>query len=370
MAAFAPALVIRDERIGGVAVVGVRARAFAFTCGAADVAAEQQEQVGVGLQGIVDGRALGAEAAGRGGGAHVVGDGDDAAVGVGGQHLVGPRQQCLRRRGVVLEVEHHEVQAPRAEEVEVVVVVGSVMAGVILAPREMRHAEVLVVVGRGPGGRADRRLLVVAHRHAVGHAVGKLGAHGVLQAVHRIGGVIPLRDIGGSVPVVHEVAELGHIRDVARHPVRDRPFGLRDHHLLGPAVVLRRVILGVRHHHHGEIGRGALRQPPVIPDGEIGAAGLGDADLKRRGVADVDGVARGEDQRRVRGGGHTGHCPDQESQAQGSNVFHKAALELQAAGATRAVRRRRRESTHPTAESGSSMFATTHAVIRKPILHE
>jgi len=228
-------------------------------------------------------------------------DNDGAPVGVVGQHRIAPRQHFRRRVGIVLEIQHDKVQPADAEKIIMIVVVGAIVARVILAPGKVRHAKKPVIVAGGStDGVPIRRLLVVAHGHAIGHAIRKLRPRPVFQAVHGIGRVIPLRDVGGGVPVVDNIAELGHVRDVAGRPVVNRPFRLGNHHLLRAVVSLRRVILSVGHDHDAEIRphrRGGCFAP-VKGHAEIARQGLGNGHLQKRRHSQVLGLGIGRHPRR------------------------------------------------------------------------
>ena len=77
---------------------------------------------------------------------------DSVAVGVGLQQAVAPAQLRRVRTGVVFEVQGNEVQTACAEQVEVIVIGGSIMAAVIRPSREVGDTEELVVEGGGAGG--------------------------------------------------------------------------------------------------------------------------------------------------------------------------------------------------------------------------
>jgi len=293
VAAIGPALVILHQGPDGMAIVGILAPALA-----GDMAAQKQEQVGVAFERVIDGVRLGAPNHRRLGIAKVVRHDDGAPVGVGGQHLVSPGQQFRGRIGVILEIQHQEVQPADAEDIVVVIIVRPIVPRVVFAPGKMRHAEILVVVGGGAHIRcshraarrpADRRQLVVAHRHAVGDAIGQLGAHRVLQAVHGVGRVIPLFNVGRGVAIVRNIPELGHVGDIARKTIADGPFGLGNHHLFLSAGQFSRVHLGIRHDRNAEIRPGMHRGrlPPIERHRQVAGQGIGHPRLQVRRGADV-----------------------------------------------------------------------------------
>ena len=113
-------LIIGHQRGHAVAIEDIRAGPFAV-----HMAGKHEEEVGVGPEGVVDGRALRAQSRGRGGTANVVAHHHGQAVRVGAQKIVGPVEHQGIRVHVKLQIDGDEIQAAGAEEVEVVVVVRS-----------------------------------------------------------------------------------------------------------------------------------------------------------------------------------------------------------------------------------------------------
>ena len=142
-----------------------------------------------------------------------------APVGVGAQDLISPRQHGGVRIVVVFEIKHDEIHPSGAEEVEMIVIVGAIMARVIGASGKVIRPEVLVVINGGRGRpAADRFLVVVADGNTVRDSLRQQSASRTLDPIHRIGGVAPFGDIcaaGFEVAVLDDVSELRDISDIA-----------------------------------------------------------------------------------------------------------------------------------------------------------
>ena len=271
-----------------VAVVDVLPAAFSR-----NVTAQHQEQVRMSLERIVGRLALRTEAGGVAGVAEEVAEDDRSAVVVGRQQIVGPGEDGRVRRGVVLERDDDEVHPADAEQVVPVVVVRAVVAPVVGATREMRRAEVLVVEGRGAVGVAIRGLVVVPHAHAERQALGQTRGRGVLEHAQRGAGALPLDIVASVVAVLHAVAEVAGVDDVARHAVVHDPIGLGLEDRVRAAIELPGVVLGVGESDEREVRARARRGGTAVEgDRQAPAIRIRDRHVERRGGRHAGGMIR------------------------------------------------------------------------------
>ena len=129
----------------GVALEHIAAPPLAF-----DMPAEEQEQIGILLEGGVDSLPLRAEVGRIVAVDHPMAGDDGAAVRIGFEQAIGPSEHRLiacRLPGVVLQVEDDEIEAAGAEELVAVVIVSPVVAAIIVAPLEAVRAKVLIESG-------------------------------------------------------------------------------------------------------------------------------------------------------------------------------------------------------------------------------
>ena len=124
-----------------------------------------------------------------------MGDDDRTAVGVRVQNCICPIEHRLAHAGVILEVDNDEIHPPCAEEIEMIVIVRAVVAGVIRAPIEVIRSEILIIIDSRAGGIADRLFIMIANSDTIGNALGQQGARWIFDAVQRIGGVPPFRRV-------------------------------------------------------------------------------------------------------------------------------------------------------------------------------
>src|SRR5690606_2642104 len=148
--------------------------------------------------------------------------------------------------GVVLQVDHQDLEVPGHHADPALLVAAAVVPAVVRAPGEAIDAEVQVEVGDLTGG-AGAVLVVVAHADAVGHAVGQRGL-GVLEPGHGRTGDRPLL---GRRAVVDDVAVVDHGQDVVALAVVADPLGLIVEVVGAPGVggVHVGVVLRVGQHH-------------------------------------------------------------------------------------------------------------------------
>ena len=245
----------------GAPVVNVSPFAFAVRV---HMAAQHQEQVRIHLEPVVDGLSLRAEGAALPAVHDPMADQDALPVAVRLEQLIGPGQlRRVGRRGrVILKVNHDELDPAGLEQLEVVVVVRAVVASVIGPPEEVSLAKILVVERGGASRGANGRLVVVAHRHAVGDAEVKEGGQRILQLIERVGGGAPFDVVPAIVPVLHAVAELRHKRDVARRGVGHDPIGLRLEDRWAAAVEAGGIELRVGQGDDGEVRPHRRCRPP------------------------------------------------------------------------------------------------------------
>ena len=216
------------------------------------------------LERRVDGLALRPEGAGIAGVDDVVAGDDCAAVGVGRQQAVSPREHGGIGRGVVLEANDDEIKTAGAEQLVMIVVVRAIVPAVVAASREARAAEVLVVERRGTVGVADRRLVVIADAHTKRDAVHELRGGRILERLHRTVGIDPLDRVATVVAILDAVAQLDDSDDIARDPVGDNPTRLRIEHRRRAAIQARGVVLRVGQADQREVG---ARAPARRRDG-------------------------------------------------------------------------------------------------------
>ncbi|OQB88309.1 MAG: hypothetical protein BWX84_03131 [Verrucomicrobia bacterium ADurb.Bin118] len=256
--------------------------------------AQHQEEIRMALERVVNGRSLGAEVAGGGIAPRGMGDHHRAPVRVRRQHAVGPVQDGAAV-AAILEVEYDEIQPANAEEIVVTVVVLAKIPAIPGPVAEMIPAEILVVKGGGAVRIIRRGLIVVTDGQTVRDAVGQQRPRGILQPVHRVGGVTPLGRVGLAaldVAILHDVAQVRDIDDVVRHPVGDDPLGLGEPHLLHRLSLCGRfagVVLRIRQHHETKIrsGKRSRRFASIEGHREIARRGVGHGNTQIDGGAEV-----------------------------------------------------------------------------------
>ena len=190
--------------------------------------AQHEEEIGIALECVEDGAALGGEAGRRPAVEQIVGHEDRTPVAVHLYDGVGPLQHRVRgARHAVVHLDEHgdELHAAGFEERVVVVEVARTVAAAIAGLHRLARGEPGVELRR-----AGRRAIVVAGDQPIRDAAG-------CQDVIGRDGTIPLCRIRADIDVV---AQAGGINDVARRLVVHDPLHLRVvDGRVGGRVVLR-----------------------------------------------------------------------------------------------------------------------------------
>ncbi len=146
---------------------------------------------------------------------------NDASSGaISAQETISPGENCRIRTGIVLNINDDKLETAGAEQLKMVVVIISEMATIVSSASKPRTAKPLIVfdsAARGPVWI----LIVIANRHAIWQSIRR---QNTFQIAHPGICVLPLsRNRCG----VHDVADLGDVNNIARHPVIENPLGLR-----------------------------------------------------------------------------------------------------------------------------------------------